>query len=113
MDITFNSTKLQKVCNSANALRKKYGVKKAKKIQQRLIDLHAAETLEVITHLPPPRCHELKGNHKGKFTVDTDYPYRILFEPANEPLPLLADGGIDKTKVTAICILDVNIDTHE
>jgi len=105
--------KLEKVCNSASALRKKHGAKKAKKIQQRLYDLLAAETLNDVTHLPPPRCHELIGDRKGQYSVDTIHPYRIIFEPANAPLPLLADGGIDKTKVTAICILDVNIDTHE
>ncbi|HRX01465.1 MAG TPA: hypothetical protein P5280_18375 [Cyclobacteriaceae bacterium] len=113
MNIIFDSSRLERVCNSGAALNRKYGQRKAKKIQQRLFELQAADSLSDISHLPPPRCHALIGNRQGQFSVDTVHPYRIIFEPANDPVPLQEDGSLDKSQVTAVRILDVNVDTHE
>lgn len=79
---------------------------------QRLSELHAAETLSDIRRLPPPRCHELRGNRKGQLSVDLAHPYRLVFEPAGNPPPKKEDGGLDWTRVTGIRILEV-ADTHE
>ncbi len=69
---------------------------------QRLSELSAAATLSDISFLPPPRLHELSGNRKGQFPVDLDHPYRLLFIPANEPIPMRADGGMNKDKIDQI-----------
>jgi len=53
----------------------------------------------------------LTGDLKGTLSLDLDGPYRLLFEPMEEPLPLKADGGLDWHGVTAIRILEVE-DTH-
>ncbi len=82
-----------------------------RKLQQRLMELSAAETLENVSHLPPPRCHELI-NQGGVFSVDLLHPYRLLFVPANEPIPLKSDGGIDQALVTEIEIIAIQ-DTHD
>lgn len=112
MDIIFATTKLKKVCNTLQNLQREYGAQKAKKIKQRLYELSAAETLADMSHLPPARCHALTGERAGQFAVTTMQRYRIIFEPANHPVPNLEDGSIDRTKVTAVRILDVNIDYH-
>ena len=57
------------------------------------------------------RCHELTQNRAGTFSVDLDYPYRLLFAPAHNPVPTKADGGIDWGAVTTIEILEVE-NTH-
>lgn len=57
--------------------------------------------------LPGARCHELTANLKGKLAVDLDHPYRLLFEPAHNPVPCKHDGGLDWTKVTAITVLEI------
>lgn len=44
--------------------------------------------------------------------MDLVHPYRLIFEPANEPAPLLSDGGLDWDRVTAVRIIGVD-DTHE
>ena len=111
MKIYFRTKKLQKECSETREMLKKHGAKRAGKLQQRLMELKAANTLEEISHLPPPRCHELTGNHAGKFSVDLDHPYRLLFIPANEPVPTMDDGGIDRGKVTEIEIVSIT-DTH-
>jgi len=61
----------------------------------------------------PSRCHELTGGRRaGQLSVDLDHPCRLIFEPDHDPIPLLADGGLDWSKVTAIRILGVE-DTHD
>lgn len=111
MDIIFSSKKLQKDCNHHERLVKRYGLRRAQLIELRLMQLRAASTLSEISTLPPLRCHELKGNLAGQLSVDLDHPYRLLFEPANDPVPYKADGGLDWSKVTAVRILGVE-DTH-
>jgi len=90
---------------------KQLGRDMARKLQQRLMELSAAETLADISHLPPPRCHELTGKRSGQFSVDLEHPYRLLFIPADEPVPLKGDGGIDLSQVREIEIIGV-VDTH-
>jgi len=75
---------------------KQLGAKNAGKLKQRLMELGAADTLADISHLPPARCHELTGKDAGIFSVDIENPYRLLFISADDPVPLLADGGIDR-----------------
>ncbi len=111
MDIEFKSKKLQKICNTQKLLIKEFGKEQAEKIRRRLDELRAADNLQDISYLPPSRCHELTGNLKGKFSVDLRHPYRLIFEPAEAPVPLKQDGGIELEKVHAVTILDVE-DTH-
>jgi proteic killer suppression protein len=113
MDIIFKNDRLKKLCNNGAKLIKKFGSRKAKLIGLRLQQLRAVETLADTEKIPQMRCHALREDRAGQFAVDTDHPYRIVFEPANDPIPQLDDGGIDRSKVTAICILDVNVDYHD
>lgn len=83
----------------------------AKRLMRRLDELHAADTLADMRLLRQARCHALTGERKGQISVDLKHPYRLLLEPANEPFPLLPDGGLDWAKVTAVRILEV-MDTH-
>ena len=87
------------------------GQKVPERLKQRMMELSAADTLSDISHLPPPRCHELTGKDAGTFSVDLEHPYRLLFIPANDPVPLRSDGGIDRTQVTEIEIIEIR-DTH-
>jgi proteic killer suppression protein len=48
----------------------------------------------------------------GVFSFDLDCPYRLLFGPECDPVPRKEDGGIDWTRVQAICIRSVE-DTHD
>lgn len=107
MDILFQDQKLAKVCNNESLLIRKYGSVRAKLLRRRLDECRAAENLEVLRSLPQVRCHELKGNREGTLAVDLDHPYRLIFEPANNPIPRKPDGGLDWTGVTAIRVLTV------
>ena len=111
MDIIFKTKKLDKQCNSQALLVRTYGSQCANLIRRRLDELGAANSLAEIRYLPQARCHELKGNHAGKLSVDLAHPYRLLFRPSNEPTPQKADGGIDWAGVSAVEIIGVE-DTH-
>ena len=87
------------------------GSRRAALIRRRLDELRAATSLQEIGYLPQARCHELKGNLAGTLSVDLEHPYRLLFRPAHEPIPIKTSGGLDWTMVTAILILRVE-DTH-
>jgi plasmid maintenance system killer protein len=111
MKIYFRTNKLQKICSLDREMVKQVGAKNAGKLKQRMMELSAADMLSDISHLPPPRCHELTGKDAGTFSVDLEHPYRLLFIPANDPVPLCSDGGIDRTQVTEIEIIEIR-DTH-
>ncbi len=111
MRILFKNKKLQKICsNSAEAI-KLLGAKRGGKLMQRMMELKAAENLGDISRLPPARCHELTGNRSGQLSVDLEHPYRLLFIPANEPIPVHPHGGLDWGQVTEIEIVEI-ADTH-
>ena len=112
MVILFKTAKLRKECNNENLMVRRFGYDRARLLKRRLAELAAATALEDMRNLPQARCHELKGNLKGYLSVDLDGPYRLLFEPANNPLPEKPDGGLDWSKVTEIQIIGVK-DTHE
>ena len=112
MDIVFRNQKLESEFNDERALRRNRGERQAKQIMRRLAELRAADHLEVIRHLPGPRCHELKGDLSGQLSVDLVHPYRLIFVPAHEPVPVRRDGGLDWRQVTQVKILSVQ-DTHE
>src|SRR4030042_1571244 len=102
MEICFRTKKLQRICSEAKEMRKLYGVKGSEKLQQRLMELRAADALSDMSHLPPTRCHELTGNRTGQFSVDLEQPLRLLFISANDPVPLRDGGGIDRRQATEI-----------
>jgi proteic killer suppression protein len=110
LEVSFDDPVLAEMCASEKELRKKCGMVRAKKIQQRLKDLRAAGALADM-RLMPGRCHELHANLAGQLSLDLDHPYRLLFRPAEdtEPGP---GGGLDWCKVTAVAVLSVT-DTHE
>lgn len=101
-----------KVCNSREAARKSFGSREGDMVIRRLAELSAAESLQDIKNLPTLRCHELKGKRKGQLACDVTHPLRIVFRPANEPVPRLSDGGLDWSRVTAIEVLEI-VDYHD
>jgi len=109
MDIFFDNKKTQKLFNSQKAILKNFGVAVGKRVMQRLTELEAAQSLQMISHLPPPRCHELITSGGHVFSVDVSGNMRLLFRPCGE---FSERGGIDLASVKAVCIMEVK-DSHE
>ena len=112
MDILFRASKLRKECNNSVLAVRRYGPEMATLLRRRLDEILAAGTLADLRTLPQIRCHELTGNKKGQLSVDLKHPYRLLFEPANEPMPRKPDGGMLWEGATAVRVLGVE-DTHD
>ena len=111
MEVTFSTKKLAKCCSSAKEMKARWGQRMADKLQQRLVELVAAESLNNVPRVPPPRCHELTGDLKGKLAVDLVHPYRLVFSPGHDPRPEKENGGLDWAQVTEIVVEEV-IDYH-
>jgi plasmid maintenance system killer protein len=109
LEVTFDDPGLGELCKSEKELRRKWGVIRAKKIQARLAQLRAAETLEDMRSLPG-HCHELRENFAGQLAVDLDQPWRLLFRPRDETEPG-PGGGLDWNRVVAVVITSV-VDYH-
>lgn len=111
MDITFRTKKIAKTCNDGKEAIATLGPEQARRLRQRLDDLRAANSLQVMASLPG-RTHELKGDRKGQLSMDLKHPYRLIFVPAANPVPSKEDGGLDWAKVRAVEILEIT-DTHD
>jgi plasmid maintenance system killer protein len=111
MDILFADEKLARRCTEPREMLKSWGKPRAAVLRRRLDQLRAAECLEVMRSLPG-RCHELKGDLAGKLALDLGHPFRLILEPANEPVQKLPDGGLDWNLVTTVRILEIT-DYHD
>jgi proteic killer suppression protein len=111
MEVLFSTRKMQRDCSAEREMIRRWGKPLAKKLQQRLMELNAARTLADMSRLPPARCHELTLDRKGQLSVDLAQPYRLVFVPDHDPVPLKPDRGLDWTGVTRVLILEV-VDTH-
>lgn len=102
MDILFADTELERLCSNARLQQKKLGRSGARKLQRRLADLLAAQNLgEIVAGRP----HPLSGDRAGQFAVSLDGGRRLVFEPADEAIPLTQDDAIAWTLVRTIRIV--------
>jgi len=115
MDILFKKQKDRIISNDEFKLKQKYkgNPRRSKLIRARLEELADADNPDTMRFLPQAYCHELKGNRSGQLAVKLDQGYRMVFEPANNPVPKKKDGGLDWSRVTAIRILELSEDYHE
>jgi len=111
LNILFRDKSFEKECNENKLLTKRHGKPQARKIRQRLDDMAASETLEVLGKIYP-RCHELSGDRGGQISLDLDGQWRFIFVPADNPPAFKPDGGIDWKNVRTIEIIGIE-DTHE
>ena len=111
MDISISDKRLRKVANNPAACQREYGVNMAKKIALRLASLRAAVTLADFwpPKSGPERCHELKGDRNGTFSVDLNQPYRLLFQATLKPN--VADEQQRWKSITSIDVTAIE-DTH-
>lgn len=52
----------------------------ANKIEQRIGEITASDTVEFMVQFRIGRCHPLHNNRKGQYAVDLVHPYRLVFE---------------------------------
>jgi len=99
-----------KACTREKEGIRRWGRDHYRQLQRRLTSLVAAETLEEMSGVPG-NCHQLRADRAEEFAVSLLGAYRLVFEVDHDPIPRRADGGIDRTRVTKICITEV-VDYH-
>lgn len=80
MKVEYRNKSIEKVCTDASVALKKYGPEMAEKIQQRISQIEAADTVEFMIQHRIGRCHPLSGDRKKQYAVDLVHPYRLVFE---------------------------------
>lgn len=106
--------KLKAALETEGACQKQYGRDMMKKIMLRLSELRAAVSLADFwpPMSGPERCHELKGELVGTFSIDLKQPYRMLFVPIEGTI---SENRSDEQKrwasITKIEIVAIE-DTH-
>ncbi len=88
MEITYRTRKLERVCTNAGAAEKAYGSEMADKIHQRIDELSASATVEMMVQYHIGRCHALTQNRKGQYAMDLVHPYRLVFEKYGEEIQI-------------------------
>ena len=101
MEIHFGDKKIRDICEKAAVANQKLGPSNARKLRVRLSELEAAPNASALVFGRP---HPLEGGRKGQFAIDLSGGYRLVFAPRHDPNPTRADGSIDWTAVTIICI---------
>ena len=110
MEVEFESAKDEQVFKDDKKLVQEYGCEMGKRIRRRLDDLVAAPHLADMYTLFGGRIHQHSETKPERWSLDLVHPYRLLFKPT-EPVPRLSDGGVDRTRVTAVTIIGIQ-DPH-
>ena len=76
MEIRVRDNRLKAALEDESVCKRRYGSDMAKKLKVRLTALRAAESLADFwpPMSGPERCHELKADQSGKFSVDLKQP---------------------------------------
>lgn len=80
MEITYKNNKIRKICTDIKVAEKTYGAQMAEKIDMRISEISAADTVEMMIQFRIGRCHPLTQNRKGQYAMDLVHPYRLVFE---------------------------------
>jgi proteic killer suppression protein len=110
LNVTFSTSKLQKLANDFKKCQREMGPARAKLFNKRLTDLNDAESLADVKNLPG-KYHELTGNRKGQWSCDLDQPYRLIFRPCEDPIPTNENGQYIWLEIVDVEIIEI-VDYH-
>jgi len=106
MDIKFKTNKLKEYANNDSLAKRKLGTTRAKLYKARLDDLRAAESLEELRHAPG-KYHELVHDKKGQWACNLDQPYRLIFVPQDDPIPIDEVGKYIWIEIKKVEIIEI------
>ncbi len=109
MEIEFSSAELQALCEQLRRMQKELGDSCSRKLRTRLADMRAVAN---VADLSAGRPHPLKGSRAGQFALDLQGGKRLVFEPANNPVPTREDDAIAWDQVTKVRIVLIG-DYHD
>jgi len=96
MEVTFRTRKLEREYRKSATAIKAYGAKIAKKYIQRVNIIKHARNIDELSKFPGLRCHPLKGNRHGQFTVNLTGFYRLIFTLHGDALEIAKIKEVSK-----------------
>lgn len=97
MNISYTSTKLERILTNERLIKKEYTAFYSKVII-RMSELRAVNNLEEIPHVPPPNRHKLKGDYKDCWGIDVSKNFRIVLRPL---------GDWEESDLKTICNVEI------
>lgn len=110
MNIIFKTKKLEKCAINNSFGVKTLGFLRHKVFKKRLEQLVLSNSLEQVKSLPG-KFHELPHDRKGQWSCHLDEPYRLIFKPQENPIPINKDGVYLWSEIKGVEILEI-IDYH-
>ncbi|QTP60904.1 killer suppression protein HigA [Billgrantia antri] len=109
MQIRYKDKRIEAICLEQKKAERQLGKPCARKLRSRLSDLMAAaNTRELVAGNP----HPLRGDREPQFSLSLHGGMRLCFVPDHDPIPRLADGGIDWSSVSCALIVYIG-DYHD
>lgn len=88
MQVNYRNRQIEKICTNASVATKKYGKRTAGLIHQRVDEIYAAVSVEMLVQFGIGRCHRLAGNRKGQYAMDLEHPLRLIFEVSRDEIQI-------------------------
>lgn len=89
MQIEYKNKSLEKICTIAHEAEKKHGQRMAELIHQRIDEIDAFQSVEMLIQFKIGRCHALTGNRKQQYAMDLVHPYRLVFEKCGNEIQIV------------------------
>ena len=88
LDIKYKNKTIEKVCTKQSEAIRRYGPRMAEKIDQRIGEIMASDSVEFMIKYRIGRCQPLTNNRKAQYAVDLVHPYRMGFEYKGEEVQI-------------------------
>jgi len=106
IDIEWADRKLQRASLKERDGRRRLGADRWPAFKRRLRALEVAESLSDVMQAPG-KFHPYRADKAGEWGTSLSPNWRLVFEPADDPLPRLPDGGVDVANIRRVRILRV------
>lgn len=84
MEVTYKNKRIKKVCTDKSVAQKQYGKRIAVVLAQRIMEIEASESVEMMIKFHIGRCHPLSSDRKGQYALDLVHPHRLVFSVKEE-----------------------------
>lgn len=96
MEIQFRTDKLRKQYEDIGEAKKAYGEQVARRYIERINIIKYANDISELQRLPVLRCHILKGERKGQWSIKLTGFYRLIFTLNGERLEIVRIEEVSK-----------------
>jgi len=82
--VDYRTNKLRRICEDAEIATKELGNEMAEKIDQRIGELKAINSLETLLQFKVGGCHKLQGKRKEQLAMYLVHPQRLVFQKIDD-----------------------------